>query len=147
MPTEKRRRVRNDRPFSPESAASPGRWRTTLKLFWNRCLALLLAALAAAPTSALAQRLLWAPASGRFAPPTGWRQPGILAPGPLTTGEVVVHFRSEVSDQRRDELVGTFGCRVARTDPASGYALVQVRDDRAADMIGVLAGRPEVLRA
>ena len=78
-----------------------------MKLLSHRYLPVLLAALAAFPTSAVAQRLLLAPPHGRFAPVAALRQPGVLAPGPSTTGEVVVRFRAEVPDQRRDALVQT----------------------------------------
>src|SRR5258708_34502472 len=98
---------------------------------------------AATPAPAPAQRLQLAPRAG-----IGYRAPGIGWNGsPAIPSEVVVRFRDDVSGERRNQLVAPCGCRMVRADPASGYALVRVRDNRMADMIGVLAQRPEVLTA
>jgi serine protease len=112
-----------------------------LKPRWNWCVTLTLAALAATPASA--QRLQWAPNQG-LAWNRPYSPPNTQYPTPT---EVVVRFRGDVSGVRREQLVGTFGCQIARADPSSGYALVRVRDNRGADLLGVLARRPEVLHA
>lgn len=117
-----------------------------MKPRWNLSATLLLAALAAYPTPAPAQPLPLAPGGGigLRLPDAGWSRSSST---PWVTGEVIVRFRDEVSGARRDQLVGAYGCQVARVDPGSGYALVRVRDNRVADMIGALAQRPEVLHA
>jgi serine protease len=115
-----------------------------LKPRWNSCcVTLTLAAVSATPAPAPAQRLQLAPSVG-----IGYRIPGIGWNGSSAIpSEVVVRFRDDVSGERRNQLVGTFGCQIARADLASGYALVRVRDNRGADLLGVLARRPEVLHA
>lgn len=110
------------------------------------CAAFALASFGAGPLQA--QRLLPGPSSSR---PSFLLHP-TLAPGAFgspaeTTGAVVIRFRAGVSGARQAELIGTSGCRIARANPGSGYALVQVRDGRAGDLIRLMGQRPEVLSA
>ena len=132
------------------SRSPPGRLRITLKPSWNSYATALLAALAALPAPAPAQRLLGAPAagSGFSGAVLRWNRSSSF-PGSSNAipSQVVVRFRGDITSARRDQLVNTFGCQIARVDPNSGYALVSVRDNRAADLIGLLTQQPEVLHA
>jgi serine protease len=113
-----------------------------VNLLRTRCIPLLLAALSAGVSPAFAQRLFWSPAGALVAPRSGGPRFG-----PVTTGEVVVRFGEGLPEARRDVLARAFGCQIERSDPASGYALVRVRDGRTAEFMAVLGGRPEVLHA
>jgi serine protease len=71
-----------------------------------------------------------------------------MATGPAAAaiaGEVVIRFQAGLPAARRGELVSTLGCRLARLDPGSGYALVRARDGRTSDLMTLMARRPEVL--
>jgi serine protease len=112
------------------------------------CVTLSLASFATGPLQA--QRLQLAPSDG-----LGYRGSGVgyerfhptPNPQPPIPSQVVVRFRSGVSGERQGQLIGTSGCRIARSNPGSGYALIQVRDGRAGDLIRLLGQRSEVLSA